>query len=89
MHETPQLRLTIFRRRQVEIETGLSRSTLYFRIKGGLWPTPIKIGARAVGWLASEVQAMNSARVAGRSDAEIRELVSGLERARITADDPR
>jgi hypothetical protein len=32
---------------------------------------------------------LNAARIAGRTDEQIRELVSGLERARATADDPR
>jgi prophage regulatory protein len=35
--------------------TGLSRSTIYFRIKEGTFPKPINLGSRAVGWLESEV----------------------------------
>jgi len=35
--------------------TGLSRSTLYARISEGLFPTPIALGRRAVGWLESEI----------------------------------
>lgn len=78
---------TILRRKQVEHETGLSRSTIYLRIAQRLWPKPISLGTRAVGWLASEVQALNLARISGRSDDEIRALVTALERARVTADD--
>ena len=70
----------------VESETGQSRSTLYARIKDGQWPKPIRLGARSVGWLVTEVRALNADRVAGRSDHEIRELVRQLEKARITAD---
>ena len=46
---------TILRRKQVETRTGLSRSTIYLRIKEGSFPKPINLGARAVGWLESEI----------------------------------
>lgn len=46
---------TILRRRQVEARTGFPRSTLYLKISQGEFPRPIKIGARAVGWVAAEV----------------------------------
>jgi len=35
--------------------TGLSRSTLYRKIKAGEFPRPVKLGKRAVGWRESEV----------------------------------
>lgn len=37
--------------------TGLSRSTIYARIKQGAFPRQVKLGknSRAVGWVASEV----------------------------------
>ena len=47
---------TILRRKQVEVRTGLSRSTIYLRISKGIFPKPISLGARAVGWLESEVE---------------------------------
>jgi prophage regulatory protein len=90
MPSPSQSALTILlRRREVERATGLSRSTIYLRIAQGLWPKPVSLGARAVGWPADEVQTLNTARVAGRSDDQIRELVAGIERARVTADAPR
>jgi len=45
----------ILRRKQVEARTGLSRSTIYLHMKKGVFPKPISLGARAVGWLESEV----------------------------------
>ncbi len=36
--------------------TGLSRSTIYLRIKKGQFPKPIKLGGRAVGWVEQDVQ---------------------------------
>ena len=73
---------TILRRRHVQSETGWARSTLYLRILDGLWPRPISLGARAVGWPAVEVSTMNAARIAGLSDSEIRQLVVDLVTAR-------
>ncbi len=72
----------ILRRPRVQDESGHSRSTLYLRIAQGLWTRPVGIGPRAVGWPASEVAALNAARIAGKTDDEIRELVMRLHRAR-------
>jgi len=79
MADTPTSALAILRRKRVEAESGYSRSTLYLRITQGLWPKPVSLGPRAVGWPAREVAAINAARIAGRSDDEIRALVAGLE----------
>lgn len=76
---------TILRRKQVQAESGYSRSTLYFRISQGLWSRPVRLGARAVGWPSDEVAAINAARVAGKTDDEIRALVRRLEVARAFA----
>jgi prophage regulatory protein len=66
----------------VKQNTGLSRSTLYLRIANGVFTHPVSLGGRAVGWPAHEVAALNAARIAGKPDAEIRELVINLEAAR-------
>jgi len=58
--------------------TGYSRSTIYLRAKQGLFPAPIKIGARAVGWPENEVNAINAARIAGKTDDEIKSLVDSF-----------
>jgi prophage regulatory protein len=73
---------TILRRTQVEAESGYSRSTIYLRITQGLFPKPVRLGSRAVGWPAREIAAINEARIAGESDASLRELVQKLLRAR-------
>jgi prophage regulatory protein len=54
----------ILRRRQVEAQTGLSRSAIYEGVLQGTFPRPIHIGTRAVGWLAAEVDAWIAARIA-------------------------
>jgi prophage regulatory protein len=77
--------VTILRRRQVELESGDPRSTMYLRISQGLWTKPISLGARSVGWPASEVAALNAARIAGYTDSQIRQLVIELHAARTAA----
>ena len=73
---------TIIRLPAVLAGTGLSRSTIYLRIAQGVFTHPVSLGARAVGWPAHEVTAINAARIAGRSEAQMRELVRVLEMAR-------
>jgi len=72
----------ILRLPDVKAATGLSRSTLYLRIANGVFTHPVSLGGRAVGWPAQEVAALNAARIAGKPDAESRELVTQLEAAR-------
>ena len=45
----------ILRLPQVIAKTGLSRTTIYNRISDGLFPKPVNLGPRAVGWLNHEV----------------------------------
>jgi prophage regulatory protein len=75
----------LLRRRQVEAESGLPRSTLYLRMTQKLWVRPVRLGPRSVGWFAHECAAINAARAAGWSDDEIKELVARLEKDRLTA----
>lgn len=56
--------LTILRRKQVEARTGLSRSSIYARMRHNpkrpgdydpTFPKPVSVGAKAVGWVESEI----------------------------------
>ena len=47
----------ILRRQLVESQTGLSRSKIYDLITRDEFPRPIKIGARAVGWVEADIAA--------------------------------
>ncbi len=76
---------TIFRLPAVKTESGYSRSTIYLRIAQGLWTKQVILGPRCVGWPAHEVAALNAARIAGKTDEEIRALVLKLEAARKVA----
>jgi len=75
----------ILRLPEVKTLSGLSRSTIYLRTHGGLFPKPILLGPRMVGWRESEIAALNAARIRGATDAEIRSLVLKLEAARKSA----
>jgi len=46
-----------------ETRTGLSRSTIYQYIKDGVFPKPVPLGPRAVGWLESDVSEWIAGRV--------------------------
>ena len=57
---------TIIRRKQVEARTGLSRSSIYAKMRQNpkrpgdydpTFPTPISVGAKAVGWIEAEIDA--------------------------------
>ena len=76
---------TILRIPAVKSESGLSRSTIYLRIAQGLLTKPVSLGARAVGWPSEEIAAINAARIAGKTDEEVRTLVLKLEVARKSA----
>lgn len=58
--------------------TGVGRTTLYERIKDGLFTPPIKLGARASAWPAYEVQECNYALIKGSDAEEIKGLVARL-----------
>lgn len=62
--------------------SGRSRSSTYADVKDGLFVKPVRIGKRASGWPENEVAAINAARIAGKSEGEIRQLVVELEAAR-------
>lgn len=55
--------LVILRRKQVEVRTGLSRSSIYAAIAAGTFPAPISLGEKSVGWLEHEISAWIAARV--------------------------
>lgn len=79
-----QLR-SFLRLKQLKPVTGMSRSWTYEAIRRGEFPAPIPLGARAVAWDSASIAAWQAARIAGKSDAEIRELVARLEAARKAA----
>lgn len=73
MAEHMQQALAILRRKQVEARTGLRRSTIYAKIAAGEFPASIRLGARSVGWVESEISDWLRSRIAasrgGKADA--------------------
>lgn len=64
--------LTILRRKQVEARTGLSRSTIYAKLRCNpkrpsdydpTFPKPVSVGAKAVGWIEAEIDAWLTAQI--------------------------
>ncbi len=62
----------ILRRPQVEARTGLSRSSIYAKLRDNpkrpseydpTFPKPVSLGAKAVGWIEHEIDAWISARI--------------------------
>lgn len=70
------------RARFITSNMSRSRSSLYNDIKEGFFTKPVSLGPRAVGWPENEIEAISSARIAGKTPDEIRELVKSLESAR-------
>ena len=56
--------IAILRLPQVKLKVGLSRSSIYSAVAERRFPQPVRVGARAVGWLESEVDDWLNNRVA-------------------------
>jgi prophage regulatory protein len=70
IHEAKTTR--ILRRKQVEARTGLSRSSIYARLRHNpkrpgdfdpTFPSPVSIGAKSVGWIEAEIEAWLTAQI--------------------------
>lgn len=51
-----QLKDALLNVKTVQKITGLSRSTLHAKVKGGTFPAPIKLSARCVRWTSQSIQ---------------------------------
>ena len=76
--------LKFIRRKDVLAVLPLKATALYHRMQEGLFPKPVSLGARAVGWPEHEVQHVLSALLSGCDEVEIRKIVSSMESARAT-----
>ena len=75
--------MAIFRIPRVRAELAdISKGTFYAHVNLGLLTKPIKVGARAVGLPDYEVAAIAQARIAGKTDDDIKDLVQRLHAAR-------
>lgn len=75
--------MAIWRIEACKAEAGYrSNASIYNLIREGLWTKPVFIGQRSVGWPSDEVRILCAARIAGKAEDEIRELVSRLHSKR-------
>jgi prophage regulatory protein len=52
----------VVRMRQLTTMVGLSRSSIYVFVSKGLFPQPIRLGTKAVGWRVNEIEEWLNAR---------------------------
>jgi len=78
--------MKLLREPEVNALTGRKRSANRLDIANGLMTQPVHIGTNAIAWPEHEILAINTARVAGRTDDDIRQLVTRLHTQRATAD---
>lgn len=66
----------LLRRKQLEETLGISRSSIYSRMDrksphyDASFPTPVRIGGRAIAWVAAEVESYIDSCIAMRETAE-------------------
>ncbi len=59
----------LLRLSEVQTRTALGRTTIYRKMREGSFPEPLKIGARAVRWPESEIEAWLAARPRATGDS--------------------
>ncbi len=69
MHTTSNINTRILRLPEVKQRIGLCRSSIYERIKAGNFPKNIRLGARSVGWLESEIESWIADRINASRDS--------------------
>jgi prophage regulatory protein len=75
--------MSILRKPELKAETGWrSDASVSNAVRLGLLTKPVALGPRSVGWPDYEVKAINAARIAGKSDADIKALVTRLHAQR-------
>ena len=53
---------TLLRQRDVTARTGMPRTSIYAAMLAGKFPRPVKVGARAVAWVSTEIDAWTASR---------------------------
>jgi prophage regulatory protein len=62
--------MRLIKRPEVERKTGKTCSRIYDDIRAGKFPKPVPIGAPAVAWVESEIDAWIKQRIAARDARE-------------------
>ena len=82
----------ILRLPEVMQRVGLKHASIYERISKGLFPAPIPLGPKAVGWIEAEVTAWIKARVAERDNGSVQRslpLAGTNQRRKVEAQEAR
>lgn len=59
--QDPAENFEIWRFIRVKKEVGLSRSTLWRRVKGGSFPPPVALGGNLIGWRSCDIEGWKAA----------------------------
>ncbi len=78
---------SILRVPAVKARLGEGRSAIYEDVSRGVITRQVAIGRRSVGWPSDEIDIIVAARIAGRTDDEMRAIVERLHAARQVAID--
>lgn len=70
--------MKILKLKEVMSNTCLSRSSIYKYISEDRFPKPISLGARAVGWIDTEIDDWILGRIAERDDVDPATQAGGL-----------
>ena len=68
-NDQPAAALRMLRLKQVRDKTGMSQSCIYRAMSDAGFPRPARVGARAVAWLESEIDAWLRDRLTARAAA--------------------
>ena len=69
---------TFLRLKKVMDAMGISRSTVYLRIRQGLMTPPVKLGERCSAWPSREIEMIIAAQISGKPNGVIKALVNQL-----------
>ena len=59
--------MNLLRLKSLKIKVGLGKTSIHEKIKRGEFPKPIPLGARAVAWLESDIDAWIESRISAGS----------------------
>ena len=77
------IHMRILRKPEVKHAAGWrSDASVSSAVNSGLLTKPIQISPRAVGWPDFEIEAITAAQIAGKTEADIRDLVTRLHSKR-------
>ncbi len=76
------MKYTLVRLPEVSAMTGCSRSKIYADMQSMLFPSSIRLGSRSVAWVDYEIDEWIEARIAGKTDDEIKALIASQLEAR-------